>query len=72
MYIELLAVIPTEIGIRLRYLAYKSLFKKTSGIFRIDVGVTILGFENITLGSNVTFMKNSYIYAHDGGEIIDR
>lgn len=66
-YIAVLTSIPTEIGIRLRYLAYKRLFKKTDGFFRIDTGVTILGFENISLGYNVTFMKNSYIYSHDGG-----
>jgi len=66
-YIAVLTSIPTEIGIRLRYLAYKRLFKKTDGFFRIDTGVTILGFENISLGYNVTFMKNTYIYSHDGG-----
>lgn len=66
-YIAILTSIPTEIGIRLRYLAYKRLFKKTDGFFRIDSGVTILGFENISLGYNVSFMKNSYIYSHDGG-----
>lgn len=67
IYITILASIPTEIGVRLRYYAYKPLFKKTSGFFRVDNGVTILGFENISLGSNVSFMKNSYVYAHDGG-----
>lgn len=62
-------MIPTEIGVRLRYLAYKPLFKKTNGFFRIDSGVTIVGFKYISLGANVTFKKNSYVYAHRGGGI---
>ena len=70
IYVEVLSLIPTEIGVRLRYYGYKSLFKKTDGFFRIDSGVTILGFENIELGNNVTFMKNTYVYAHDGGKIL--
>jgi galactoside O-acetyltransferase len=67
IYIAILSSIPTEIGRRLRYMAYTPLFKKINGRFSIDAGVTIMGFKNITLGSNVAFMKNSYIYAHDGG-----
>ena len=63
----MLSFIPAEIGNILRYYAYRPLFKKVNGKFNIDTGVTILGFENIELGNNVSFMKNSYIYAHDGG-----
>lgn len=69
IYISILSSIPTEIGKRLRYIAYKPLFKRVNGYVSIDSGVTILGFENIELGVNVTFMKNSYIYAHDNGEL---
>ena len=67
IYIAFVSSIPTEIGIRLRKIAYKPLFKKCGKNLRIDSGVTILGFENIELGDNVSFMKNSYVYAHDGG-----
>jgi len=70
VYISILSSIPTEIGIILRYVAYKPLFKSTKGKFRIDSGVTIMGFENITLGENVAFMKNGYVYAHDDGMLI--
>jgi len=70
IYIAFLSSIPTEIGIRIRQIAYKPLFKKCGKNLRIDSGVTILGFENISLGDNVSFMKNSYIYAHDGGGLI--
>ncbi|NOX14979.1 MAG: acyltransferase [Epsilonproteobacteria bacterium] len=69
IYIDILSIIPTEIGKRLRYIAYKPLFKNAIGRFNIDTGVTILGFKNITLGDNVSFMKNSYVYANDNGEL---
>ena len=72
IYIAILSSIPTEIGRRLRYYAYKPLFKKVSGKLSIDSGVTILGFENIELGDNISFGKNSYVYAHDGGGVDDR
>jgi len=58
--------IPSHIGKKVRYIVLKPLFKR-SGIFFIDTGVTILGFDNIELGDNVNIMKNSYLYAHDGG-----
>ena len=67
IYIAILSSIPTELGIRIRGIAYKFLFKDCGKNIRIDRGVTILGFQNITLGDNVSFMKNSYIYAHDDG-----
>ena len=70
IYIAILSSIPTAIGIKLRYIAYKNLFKSVNGKFKIDYGVTILGFENIELGSNVCFMKNSYVYAHDEGVVL--
>ncbi len=69
IYISITSSIPTEIGIRLRAVAYRLLFKKCGRNLRVDSGVTILGFENISLGDNISIMKNSYIYAHDGGEL---
>jgi len=70
IYIAFVSSIPTEIGIRIRRIAYKPLFKKCGKYLRIDSGVTILGFENIELGDNVSFMKNSYVYAHDEGVLV--
>lgn len=70
LYIAFLSVIPTEIGKRVRYIAYKPLFKKVEGKFSIDTGVTIMGFENITLGDNISLQKNSYLYANEGGNLI--
>ncbi len=69
IYISILSSIPTEIGVRVRYIAYRPLLKKSAGFFKIDSGVSILGFENISFGKNVTIMKNSYLYAHNGGEL---
>ena len=69
IYISITSSIPTEIGIRLRAVAYRPLFKKCGRNLRVDSGVTILGFRNISLGDNISIMKNSYIYAHDGGEL---
>lgn len=68
LYEHLLMWIPTSVGTRIRYIAYKPLFK-VSGKFSFDTGVTINGFERIELGTNVNIMKNSYIYANDGGSI---
>jgi len=51
--------------VALRSVAYKPLFK-ASGKFLIESGVTISGFENISLGENVSIMKNSYLCAVDG------
>jgi galactoside O-acetyltransferase len=67
IYVSFLSSIPTQIGVKLRYFGYKKLFKSTNGIFKIEEGVTIYGFENIELENNVTIMKNSYLYAHDNG-----
>lgn len=69
IYIAILASIPTELGVWLRYIAYKPLFRKSDGAFRIDTGVTILGFHHIEFGANINIMKNSYLYAHDNGDI---
>ena len=69
IYISFFMYIPTGIGVLLRYIVYKPLFKSTDGFFKIDFGVTILGFENIIIKKNVSIMKNSYIYANDGGFI---
>jgi galactoside O-acetyltransferase len=68
-YIWFLSVIPTAAGNKLRYYAYRPLFKK-AGKFTIDTGVTIKGFENIEIGNNVYVLKNSYLYAFEGGQII--
>lgn len=66
LYVALFSWIPTSIGKKIRYIAYKPLFKK-AGKFFIDTRVTIWGFRGIELGNNVNIMKNSYIYAHDDG-----
>jgi galactoside O-acetyltransferase len=63
LYVAFFSMIPTSLGIKLRYIAYKPLFKKTAGKFTIDSGVTILGFNKIALGKDISIQKNSYLYA---------
>jgi galactoside O-acetyltransferase len=67
IYIAFLSSIPTQIGVKLRYFGYRPLFKSVKGVFRIEDGVTIYGFENIELGKNISISKNSYLYANDDG-----
>jgi len=65
LYLEIIAVIPTELGVKVRYFTYKMLLKKTTGTFRIDSHVTIIGFDKIELGNNVRIQKNSFLHAID-------
>jgi len=69
LFLNLLGWIPTTVGMRLRYFFYKKLFKKVSGRFYIDKGVSIVGFNNIEISDNVIIMQNSYLYAHDNGNL---
>jgi galactoside O-acetyltransferase len=64
-----IAPLPSKLGISIRYILYKKLFKKTKGKFIIGKHVKILGFENIEIGNNVYFADFTYIYANDNGFI---
>jgi len=66
LYIGFLASFPTPLGVKVRNLAYRPLFKKTSKKFYIGKNVTITGFENISIGENVSFQSGSYVLAHEG------
>jgi galactoside O-acetyltransferase len=68
LYVWFFSIIPTKIGVLLRYYSFRLLFKKC-GSFNLETGVTIVGFRNIELGNNVSFNKNSYLYSDDGGTI---
>lgn len=68
-YVATFTWIPTRIGLLFRSVAYRPLWKKVHGNYHIHSGVTIIGWENIELGSNASFMKNSYIYAHENGSL---
>lgn len=74
IYIEFITAIvgwiPTIVGRKIRYFIYKPLFKSVKGKFNIESHVTILGFGNIDIGNDVSIMKNSYIYANDGGSLL--
>jgi galactoside O-acetyltransferase len=65
-YLLMLSAMPTSIGAKIRFFAYKPLFKKIGKSVSIDCRVTITGFNNIELGDNINIMKNSFLYAEDG------
>ena len=66
LYIAFLASFPTPLGVKLRNLAYRPLFKKAPRKFFVGKDVTISGFENISIGQNVSFQERSYVLAHEG------
>lgn len=57
-------------GCKQRYLKYKTLFAACGEGVYFGQNITILGFENIKIGSNINIMSNSYLYANDGGLLI--
>ncbi|MBN1882006.1 MAG: acyltransferase [Deltaproteobacteria bacterium] len=64
-----LAFFPGGTGERLRSAYIKRKSRTCGGGIRIGIGVEITGIENIEFGENVSIMKYSSLYAHDG-EII--
>ena len=48
---------------------YKKKLKSSGKNIYFDSGVTVLGPENIEIGENIFFMKNSFLYANEGGVI---
>lgn len=54
-------IIPTRIGVAIRYFAYKPLFNKTSDKFYIGSGVTIMGSKNIEIRNEARIDKHSYL-----------
>jgi len=64
-YIEVLSILPTDIGVKIRYWAYKPLFNKVLGKFYISRNVKIEGFSNITLGKNVELSYGSGLFANN-------
>lgn len=56
--------IPFKFGMIIRYIVYKPLFKQCGKNIFIETGVTIIGFEGIELGENISIGKNSYLYSN--------
>ena len=65
LHVWFFGIFPTLLGMFARRLVYTPLFKKCGKSCKFGMGMTILGFENITIGYNGLFMKNTYIYANE-------
>jgi galactoside O-acetyltransferase len=63
-------MLPTDIGVKIRYWAYRPLFKRVLGKFYVARNVKIEGFENITLGKNVALSYGSNLFANNANLVI--
>lgn len=61
LYIFFITNIPGGLGYKLRYYYYRSKFKNCGINLKIDIGVSISGIENITIGDNVHIDKYTII-----------
>lgn len=62
----LIAAFPGRIGRCIRYWVLRITLKKCGSNVKVDEGVRITGRRNIVLGNNVSVMRHSSLYAHDG------
>lgn len=62
-----LNIAPGFYGFKVRYYKYKKLFSSCGDAVYIGQYVTILGFENISIGNRINIMAHSYMYANSGG-----
>lgn len=62
----LIPYLPGRIGRLIRHWVLKLALKQCGRNVRIDMGVCITGWRNISLGDNVSIMRHSSLYAHDG------
>lgn len=67
LYYWTLCVIPTSMGSKIRYMAYKKKLLFCGDNINIATNVAVWGFQNIILGSNINIMANSYVYADEDG-----
>ena len=70
LWIFLWGWIPTPLGMLLRLLAWKYLFKKCAFV-RFSPNLTILGARNISLGKNVRLGKNVFLTSEKGSLILE-
>lgn len=65
LWLSLFAWIPTVLGVLLRWLAWRRLFKRC-GTVRFQEHITIIGSRNISIGDDVRLGKGSFITANEG------
>jgi len=63
---EIIVYFPGRTGYALRRLLVKTTVKKLGSGISFGMGVEITGGENIKMGSRVSIMRFSSLYAHDG------
>lgn len=63
---HLIAYWPGHTGYLLRSWAFKRKAKQSGSNILIGIGVEITGAENIKVGNNISIMRFSSLYAHDG------
>lgn len=71
LWIAAFAWLPTPVGVALRMLAYKPLFRHL-GAARIGTGVTLAGCRNITLHDGVRIGRHCVLTANDGELVMAR
>lgn len=69
LWIWLFAWIPTPLGIFLRLVFWKPLFKKC-GSARFATGVALAGCKNMVIGKNTRFGRGSFITSGNGSLIV--
>jgi galactoside O-acetyltransferase len=60
---------PTYLGVILRYHYWKDKLRECGTSVSLGKGVIITGSENIELGSSISIMMRSFIYAHNNGHV---
>lgn len=66
----IISYLPGKTGMLIRGFLIKRIISKASDYLRTDIGVSITGHKNITMGKNVRIMKLSALHAHDGTLLI--
>jgi galactoside O-acetyltransferase len=61
--------IPGRIGVRLRRIVVGNAVRQAGSGLVLETGIRITGWENISLGDNVSVMRHSSLLAHNGGEL---
>jgi galactoside O-acetyltransferase len=62
---HIISFLPGVIGRLLREILIKNLVKKSGEKISIGIGITITGHKNIEMGSNISIMEYSHLYADD-------
>lgn len=65
LWVAVFAWIPTPLGMAIRFLAWRMLFKRC-GIVRFYTGLTLIALKNISLGNDIRIGKRCFLSASKG------